>query len=105
MNFFQNEEFFNYHYKLNQDGGIRFYYEQNWWNNLNLDINVNYFKLEEINQNLDLLCNLLNINLPKNPYPIKNSNPHKYELELSPSIKDRIYNLYKKDFKLFNYSK
>jgi hypothetical protein len=106
LNFYQNEEYKWYHFNLNQHGGIRFYYNQSWWNNIDPNININYFKLEDINKNINPLKNLLNID-----------NTHLYSIENSKSYnipniknlifeyKDKIYNLFKEDFKQFNYER
>lgn len=103
LNFYQNEEFKILQHNLNQHGGVRFFYEQNWWNNLNKKVYINYFKLEDINNNISSLCNLLNID-KTNIYPIENKS-FKQSLNLSLSEKNKIYNLFKKDFEMFNYER
>ncbi len=81
-------------------GGLRFYFEQNWWNNLGA--NVSYFKLENINQDSSELCNFLGIN--PQPYPKVNSKNYN-KISLTPQNKEVIYNLYTNDFKMYNYPK
>ena len=105
-NFYQNEEYKWYHFNINQHGGIRFYYNQSWWNNINKSIKINYFKLEDINKDINPLKNLLNIN-NTHLYSTENRRSHSI-LKLKNLIfkhKDRIYNLFKEDFKKFNYER
>ena len=84
----------------NNWGGLRFFYEQNWWNNVNAEIN--YFKLEDISKDSTSLCNSLHIK--PSFYPKINSNKNS-KFSLNTNQKNRIYNLFKNDFKLFNYKK
>ena len=81
-------------------GGLRFYFDQSWWNNLGA--NVSYFKLENINQDSSKLCNFLGIN--QQPYPKVNSKNYN-KISLTPQNKEVIYNLYTNDFKMYDYSK
>ena len=108
LNFYQNEEYKWEQYSQNQHGGMRFYYNQSWWNNISPKINVNYLKLEDIIKSSHSLCNLLNLdNLI--PYTLKNNNS-KSEIEYTkvynsiPQYQNKIYNLFKEDFKNFNYN-
>tara|TARA_R110000803_G_C11891633_1_gene311019 strand:+ start:115 stop:780 length:666 start_codon:yes stop_codon:yes gene_type:complete len=101
-----NEFYLNFY---QDDGGVRFYYEQNWWNNLNIKVNINYLKLEDISKNSTSLCKLLNLDyhipfLCKNKNPIDKSQFYK-EFNNISQYKSRIYTLFKKDFKLYNYEK
>jgi len=91
-------------------GGLRFYYPQSFWNDLNQ--NVKYFKLEDI-INKKSNFNIFKAKLPWGhidsfPDHHKDSIPHlnaasPYNKNFSLSIKNRIYNLFTLDFKLFDY--
>ena len=79
-------------------GGLRFYFEQNWWNNVGAK--VTSFKLEEVNNDSKDLCNFLGVN--HQPYPKINSKSYN-KIVLTPENKELIYTEYFKDFKLYNY--
>lgn len=91
---------FKYFSRSNNNGwgGLRFWYEQNWWNNI--EVKVNIFKLEEISNNSLPLTNLLNI--PNTPYPKIKKGEYK-KINLDKELKSKIYNLYKNDFIKYNY--
>lgn len=86
-----------YSYSNNTWGGIRFYYNQIWWNDL--DASVKYFKLEDLIHSTDLLANYLNI--PSSPLPHVN----KLNLNINQTDFDQkeILNLFINDYKILNY--
>jgi len=108
LNFYQNEEYKWYQYSVNQHGGVRFYYNQTWWNNISSKIKVNYFKLEDITKDITPLLDCLDLDLPLTYNQINSyssSNPNFIEVKNSIHFyKNRIYNLFKKDFKKLNYA-
>lgn len=82
-------------------GGVRFYVDQVDWNDLNL--NVCYFKLEELSVDIAPLSEFLQLNLP--PLPQKNKGNYSETVGslLTYSLKEKVYQLFKRDFKAFNY--
>lgn len=86
--------------KNNNWGGLRFYWEQNFWNDLNTPVQT--FKLEEISKDSSSLCNYLNV--PHKPYPKINSKNYP-KVTLTQDEKNLIYDLYYRDFQKYNYSK
>lgn len=86
-----------YSYSNNTWGGIRFYYNQTWWNDLNAS--VKYFKLEDLIQNLKPLANYLNLPTAKLPH-INQSNTNQNYFEFN---KQEILSLFQNDYKLLNY--
>ena len=98
-NFYSGLNFKNWKkecYSKGHWGGLRFYYSQHLWNNLNAK--VQYFKLEDLKDN-NKLNSIFNSNIP---FP-KEYSTNKPKLSLSYSDQNRIYKLYKKDFIKFNY--
>ena len=81
-------------------GGLRFYYEQNWWETNITQATV--FKLEELSNDSRNLCNFLGVN--HQPYPKVNSKNYD-KITLTPENKEAIYNLYHNDFEIYNYPK
>ena len=93
-----NDEAYKWkNYKLNQWGGVRFWYEQVWWNDVKAK--VNYFKLEDLAKDTSSLSNLLQIEALKYPH----NNVIKSNFELSNRQKNSIYYLFENDFKYLNY--
>ena len=86
--------------KTNSWGGMRFWYEQNYWNNLNADVNV--FKLEDLNKDSRSLTDL--IGMQPIQFPVKRKGTYDTP-KLSKELKNRVYSLYQNDFKLFKYRK
>lgn len=86
--------------QTNSWGGMRFWYEQNYWNNLNADINI--FKLEDLNKDSKPLTDLLG--MKPVDFPVKRKGKYN-KPKLSKELKNKIYNLYQKDFKLYKYRK
>ena len=99
-NFYKTFSYRDFYYNENSWGGLRFYFEQNWWNDLNK--NIFYFKLEDIKNNSEIFSNFLNIK-PLN-YPKINSLKYDH-INLNKNQKKEIYNLYKNDFKILNYGR
>jgi len=98
-NFYNGLNFKNWKQKCYSEGhwgGLRFYYPQHIWNNLNAKIH--YFKLEDLNIN-NKLNKIFNSNIP---FP-KEYSSNKPKLLLSSSNQTKIYNLYKNDFIKFKY--
>ena len=94
-----NDEAYKWNnYRRNQWGGIRFWYNQIWWNDVKAKIN--YFKLEDISKDVSPLSNLLKIN--NFSYPINNYTS-KNNFQLSNKLKNKIYYLFEDDFKHLNY--
>lgn len=58
-------------------GGCRFWYEQNWWNDINM--HVEYFKLEDIKINITPISDYIGIKL--NPLEKIKQNPNSYRKE------------------------
>lgn len=84
-------------------GGSRFYDKQVDWNDL--DSNIKYFKLEDINNNISELKNFLG--LPIKGLPLINSQnlTFDYLTLITPRIKEIIIELFNEDFTSLNYSK
>ena len=81
-------------------GGIRFWYEQSWYNDLNA--NVKYFKLEDLQTDISPLSNYLNLNSTE--FPTENKFITKdWESYYTNETKSMVSKLYDKDLKLFNY--
>lgn len=86
-------------------GGLRFYYEQNWFNDV--DANVKYFKLEELHNSTKELDNYIGVSVTS--LPILNKNQiGKNELEYDNFYKNKeimiVTELYENDIKKFNYN-
>ena len=93
-----NDEAYKWkNYRGNQWGGLRFWYNQIWWNDIKAKIN--YFKLEDLSKDVSSLSNLLQIKFSK--YPHYNSFENNFKL--SNEQKNKIYYLFKNDFKYLNY--
>lgn len=86
--------------QTNSWGGMRFWYEQNYWNNLNADINV--FKLEDLTKDSRPLTDL--IGMQPLDFPVERKGEYN-KPKLSKELKTKIYTLYQKDFKLYKYRK
>ena len=83
-------------------GGVRFYYEQNWFNDLNLD-NITYFKLEDLSIDSSSLSNFIGVNTNKFPHINKNKTPTDYSKLYNKKCISIVSELYKNDLKYFNY--
>ena len=102
--FYGNIEHKHKSFKRGNWGGLRFYFEQNWFNDTNS--NVKYFKLEDLSKSTKDLSEFLNIDNREFPHINKNINRkqdlnyrHFYN-DLDRSLVDRMYI---NDIKIFNY--
>lgn len=84
-------------------GGTRFYDKQVEWNDLG--VNVKYFKLDDINNDITELRNFLD--LPIKGLPLINSQglTFDYLSLITPEIKEIVIELFDKDFDNLNYLK
>ena len=89
-------------FKNNHWGGVRFYYDQISFNDLNLD-NITYFKLEELNTDSSVLSNFIGVNANKFPHINKNQTPTDYNKLYNKKCISIVSELYKNDLKYFNY--
>ena len=84
-------------------GGLRFWWEQNWWNESKKEIKI--FKFEEITKDIKPLSEYINIEL----VGLKNIRPNMGEKNIVnyESFKNefgkKIYDMYINDFKLYEY--
>ena len=104
MNFYGNIQHKHKAFKKGNWGGLRFYFEQNWFNDV--DANVQYFKIETLKNSTELLSDFLNIETK--PFPHENKNQfnkeeHSYGEFYNDTSLNIIDELYKKDLELFNY--
>jgi hypothetical protein len=90
-------------FKKNEWGGLRFWFKQEWWNDIGAD--VNYFKLESITKNLEELSEFINIKLVDFPYirPGSSNRNHKYEKYFNETTRINFEKLYNSDVEKFNY--
>ena len=84
-------------------GGLRFWFKQEWWNDIGAD--VNYFKLESIIKNLEELSEFINIKLVDFPYirPGYSYRNNKYEKYFNETTRVDFEKLYSSDIEKFNY--
>ena len=83
-------------------GGLRFYFNQTYWNDLNAK--VNYFKLEDLTDDIDPLSKLINyqlVNLPK--IKVNSSTRADFNSYFNKEQKKQIQELFKEDFKDLGY--
>lgn len=90
-------------FKNNEWGGLRFWFKQEWWNDIGA--NVNYFKLESITENLGELSEFINIKLRDFPHarPANSNRNNKYEKYFNETTIIDFKKLYDSDVKKFNY--
>ena len=90
-------------FKNNQWGGLRFWFKQEWWNDISAD--VNYFKLESISENLEELSEFINIKLSNFPHIRREDfiRNNKYEKYFNETTRVDFEKLYNSDVKKFNY--
>ena len=90
-------------FKKNEWGGLRFWFKQEWWNDIGADIN--YFKLESISKNLEELSEFINIKLVDFPYirPGSSYRNNKYEKYFNETTRVDFEKLYSSDIEKFNY--
>lgn len=89
-------------FKNNNWGGARFYYEQIWFNDLNLD-NITYFKLEDLSLDSSSLSDFVGTKSSKFPHINKNQTPTDYSKLYNKKCVSIVNELYKNDLKYFNY--
>jgi len=83
-------------------GGLRFYFNQTFWNDLNAKIY--YFKLEELTKDISPLSKLINFQLTDLPkIKVNSSTRSNFELYLNENQKKQIQKLFTDDFKKLNY--
>jgi len=104
FSFYGNLQHKHRSFKTGHWGGLRFYYEQNWFNDI--DANIKYFKLENLESSTQELSDFLNI--PHRKFPHINKSKHlksesKYEDFYGEIEKNIMLDLYYNDFKMFNY--
>lgn len=91
-------------FKLGNWGGSRFYFEQNWFNDINA--NIKYFKLENLQNSTKELSEYLNIKISEFPHinkNIKDISESKYKLFYNNIEKDMVGEMYNNDIKMFDY--
>jgi hypothetical protein len=89
-------------FKNNNWGGARFYYDQAWFNDLNVD-NIKYFKLEDLSLDTTPLSTFLDIQTDVFPHINKNKISIDYKTLYTESSISIVDVLYKNDLKYFNY--
>lgn len=82
-------------------GGTRLFETQKSWGDV--ESNVSYFKLEDISKEIVSLNNFLSTEISSLSNINKSNLEHKYDLMLTPKIKDIILEVFEEDFKFFNY--
>lgn len=85
-------------------GGMRFYFEQNWFNDANS--NIKYFKLEEVSKSTKDLSEFLKIDTREFPYINKNIDRKQelnYRYVYTDIDKGLVNSMYMNDIKMFNY--
>lgn len=84
-------------------GGLRFYFEQNWFNDINA--NVNYFKLENLKDSTEELSKFLGITTERFPHINKNilRKTVDYSLNYTNIEKNMVTEMYITDIKMFGY--
>lgn len=94
---YKDKSFINGHW-----GGLRFYFEQNWFNDVNA--NINYFKLENLKNSTIDLSTFLGIKLENFPHINKNTKRNMdYNSYYDDTKKDMVTKMYKNDINLFSY--
>jgi hypothetical protein len=90
-------------FKKNNWGGIRFWYAQSWWNDL--DANVHHYKLEDLSKNTDHLSDLIGISLKQLPHMRQgNISYNDYSSCFTSNVKNFINEKYTEDIIKFEYS-
>jgi len=103
-NFYGNIEHKHKSFKNGNWGGLRFYFEQNWFNDVNA--NVKYFKIETLKYSTKELSDFLDIET--NVFPHENKNKfNKIETSYKEFYNNECMNIvneiYEKDINLYNY--
>ena len=87
----------------NNWGGLRFWYKQSWWNDVDAD--VKYLKLESLCNNLEDLSNYIKIELHKFPHirPGGSKRDNDYKVYFDSETKLKFEKLYESDIKKYCY--
>lgn len=104
VSFYGDIEHKNKSFRAGNWGGLRFYFEQNWFNDIN--VNIKYFKLEDLQKSTRELSEYLNIEILEFPHinkNIKDISQSKYKSFYRNIQKDMISEMYSVDIKMFNY--
>jgi hypothetical protein len=102
--FYSSIEHKNKSFRNGNWGGLRFYFEQNWFNDVNA--NIKYFKLEDLKHSTEELSNYLHIKTLKFPHINKNNDnmdASDYKLFYTDVEKNMVNKMYMNDIKLFGY--
>lgn len=102
-NFYGDTSYKDRFFKNNNWGGLRFWWEQNWWNDLEIPTKI--FKLEDIMDSTESISEYLGCdlkNLPNLRPNIMRKNINDYSI-YKEVYGDRVYELYKNDYILFDY--
>lgn len=89
-------------FRMGNWGGARFYYEQIWFNDLNLD-NITYFKLEDLSMDSSSLSNFIGMGIKKFPHINRNQSSVDYNKLYNKKCVSIVSELYKNDLKYFDY--
>lgn len=83
-------------------GGLRFYFNQTYWNDMNAKIH--YFKLEKLTQDITPLSELINFKLDDLPkIKVNSSTRDDFSVYYADEQKKQIQKLFKDDFKNLDY--
>lgn len=101
LKFYENPRHMDNSFQNGNWGGLRFYVDQVDWNDLSLK--VHYFRLEDLSRDVTPLSEFLNMELP--PLPKKNIGNYIETVTnlLTYPQKEKIFQLFERDFKAFDY--
>jgi len=104
ISFYGNIEHKHKSFKMGNWGGLRFYFEQNWFNDVGA--NIRYFKLEDLKNSTEELSEYLNIKIL--PFPHINKNTVSivetdYKSFYTDLEKNIVSKLFVNDIKLLDY--
>lgn len=91
-------------FRMGNWGGLRFYFEQSWFNDVHAD--VKYFKLENLTNSTEELSDYLKIKTSKFPHINVNVNKipeSQYKLFYNDIEKNIVTEMYLNDIKMYNY--
>lgn len=103
QSFYGDISYKNKFFKNNNWGGLRFWWEQNWWNDLETPTKI--FKLEDIKDSTESISEYIGHDLKKLPHIRPNmieKNINDYSV-YKKVYGNRVYDLYKNDYILFDY--
>lgn len=102
--FYGNSDYVNHTIKNGISwGGTRFYDKQIYWNDLNM--NVEYFKLEDIVEDMSNLRTYLGLSIKTLPLVNSQGLNMDYKSLITPKVKEVILELFDEDFTHLDYSK